>query len=501
MTHWRKKRSSKKFLAVWLRYELMKPWLITLISIVAIAVVVGAGYLGLRQTGTSDRKLTPTPITVPVTRGEVQHTVTAPGQVVGTGEVLLGMPVDGRLTEIKVRAGSVVRAEAILAQLDAEPLLEAVTQAQLRLDLAQKEHQQRLAEADLALQIAEARLKQAQLQQPSLSAARAALTVSQADLRQIRAGPNQDEITAAAADLRRSEVNLKAAQQAYDQVAYVNDIGATPEAVQLETATLDYESTLAAYNLAIQGPTESDLIRAQANVQQAQANVQATEAEIAAYAQTVAILEVEVAQARLTRTHLQAGGDPQLLRDVEKAKKNLAEATLTAPFDGVVVEVFVKPGERVSGETNLMLFADPRRAEVRVKVIEEDLPLIQIDQPATLFFDAEPLEIIPGRVRRIVPKRIEGEDRPLYFVFIAPDHLPTGVVSGMTTDASIIIERQAAALRLPRALVRPNGQGVAIVPVWDSNQTTRREVEVGLRGDVYVEIIAGLNEGEQILAE
>jgi multidrug efflux pump subunit AcrA (membrane-fusion protein) len=258
---------------------------------------------------------------------------------------------------------------------------------------------------------------------------------------------------------------------------------------------------LAAYNLAVKGPSETDLATLRAKVEQAQAEVQTAQTAIAAHQQEVTILEVEIEQANLKVEQFQSGVDPPLTQAVEQAEQDLANTRLVAPFAGVVLEVFAKPGQRVNQETEVLLLADPTAAEVRSKVIEEDLPLVQIDQAAELFFDAQPLEAIPGRVTRLVPQRITGEDRPLYYVYITPDVLPSGVVAGMTADAAIIIAQRSAVLRLPRALVRPDAQGSAVVEVWEKSQKARHEVQVGLRGDVYVEIIKGLAEGDEIVGE
>ena len=77
-----------------------------------------------------------------------------------------------------------------------------------------------------------------------------------------------------------------------------------------------------------------------------------------------------------------------------------------------------RPGETVAAGMNLILLADPTALEVRTTVIEEDLPLVQVGQPAELFFDAQPDAAVEGRVARIVPQRVRGENRPLYHVYI-----------------------------------------------------------------------------------
>jgi len=479
----------------------MKSKMIILIVSLAMVLIAGAGYWGWQPTRRAEDATTTQPVTVPVSRGLVQQTVTAPGQVFGTREVWLGPGVAGRLADLKVQPGTVVQAGQELARLDPEPLTTALKEAQLNLAVAQAEQQQHLAEAELALKIAQARHTQALTRLPNRAAVEAALRAEQAHLDELLAGPGQNEITIATAELRRSQANLRLAQQAYDEIAYVADVGRRPEALALEEATLDYEAKQAAYNVAGQGASASEIAQTTAQVEQAQAEVQATQAEIEAQQQELTILDLEIEQARLTLAHWQAGVDPLLSQAVEQARQNLAKASLTAPFGGVVLAVTAKPGEAVTAETGLILLADPTVAEVQVKVIEEDLPLIALGQSAELFFDAQPIEAVPGRVTRLLPQRLPGEDRPLYAVTITPNALPVGVVSGMTADASIIIAQQPGVLRLPRGLVQPNSQGIAVVKVWQDRQIASREVLVGLRGDVYVEIVAGLGEGDEIVGE
>jgi HlyD family secretion protein len=443
----------------------MKLWVILLICLLVIAVA-GAGYLGFRSTQ-ADMSLTATPpVTVPVARGSIQQTVTAPGLLEGTRQARLEMAVGGQLAELKVRPGDAVRAGAVLARLETGGLTLAVQSAQA--ELAQKE-------ADLRA-----------LSQPAspedVAAARAAVTSAQAKLAETQAGPSDDELTQLAADMRRKEIALKQAQWAYDQVAYRGDVGAMPQASSLEQATIDYQVAQAAYKLAIKGPSEADV--ASARLQLAQA-----ESALADKLRGPGEAELAGAQAAVEAARVQ----------LAKAERDLAAATLTAPFDGVVLEVKANPGEMVVAGSELISLADTAAVEVRATVTEEDLPLVQVGQPAELFFDARPDVTVTGRVARIIPQRDAEASSPVYPIYITLDDAPSGLAPGMTADASIVIARRADVLRLPRALVRARADGTAQVKVWVNDHAEDRSVKVGLRGDQDVEIVEGLSEGEQVV--
>ena len=193
--------------------------------------------------------------------------------------------------------------------------------------------------------------------------------------------------------------------------------------------------------------------------------------------------------------------DPRLTQRVNRAEEDLAAASLTAPFDGIVLDVTAIPGEAVAPDTGFIVLADPTALEVRTTVIEEDLPLVEVGQPVELFFDASVESATSGRVTRIVPRRVPEENRPLYHVYIEVNGVPEGVVSGMTADASIVVDRRSDVLRLPRAVVRGSAGGTARISVWDGERAEQRTVTVGLRGDVNVEIVDGLREGERVVAE
>jgi RND family efflux transporter MFP subunit len=185
---------------------------------------------------------------------------------------------------------------------------------------------------------------------------------------------------------------------------------------------------------------------------------------------------------------------------LETTRARLDDLIISAPFDGVVLDVAIHVGETVSEGSNMLQMADPHALEVLVSVVEEDYPMVAVDQPVELYFDAAPELEVSGQVERIVPKRVSSSP-PLYEVYVSIEEAPKMVVAGMTADAAIILAQQSEALRLPRALVQANSDGTATVSVWLGDHTEERSLTVGLRGDTFIEILSGLKEGEQVVGQ
>ena len=182
----------------------------------------------------------------------------------------------------------------------------------------------------------------------------------------------------------------------------------------------------------------------------------------------------------------------------DAAKAVLESLEIKSPFDGIVFQVSAEVGETYPAEAALFVVGDPQSLEVLANVTEEDYPLLAIGQAVEAYFDARPDVTVTGKIDRIIPKRIEG-DRPLYNIYISLDDVPEGLADGMTADTAITIAKRARILCLPRAVVRASSGDTTIVKVWDGAQETSREITTGLRGDTYVEIVSGLEEGEQVV--
>jgi membrane fusion protein, macrolide-specific efflux system len=186
--------------------------------------------------------------------------------------------------------------------------------------------------------------------------------------------------------------------------------------------------------------------------------------------------------------------------EFEDAQAMLEGMELKAPFSGVITEVNASTDQVFQENAVLFKIIDPKALEVMANVTQEDYPLLEPGQNAQVYFDARPDVTVQGKVDRIVPKLVEG-DSPTYDIFVSLDEVPDGLVEGMTADTTITITSREDVLCLPRSVVHTSGDNQAVLQVWTGSETQPREVATGLRGDSSVEILSGLEEGEEVVVQ
>ena len=183
---------------------------------------------------------------------------------------------------------------------------------------------------------------------------------------------------------------------------------------------------------------------------------------------------------------------------LDATQTTLDNMELKAPFDGIMIEVDAAARQPYHADDILFKIIDPKALEVKANVTQEDYPLLKAGQGAVVYFDARPDVIAQGKVDRIVPKLITG-DSPTYDIFISLDKVPDGLVDGMTADTNVTITSRQGVLCLPRSVVHASADNKAELQVWNDVGTETRQVTTGLRGDSNVEILSGLEEGEQVV--
>jgi len=185
-----------------------------------------------------------------------------------------------------------------------------------------------------------------------------------------------------------------------------------------------------------------------------------------------------------------------------QTQKELDEATITAPFDGVVASVGAEERDTITTAITIVHLVDPTSMELIVEVDEIDIPEVNLGQEAVIELDAlRDVELI-GNVTTIFPMPIEVGGVVLYEVqinFDVPED--SGIKVGMSAEADIVLAKRSNVLLVPERAIEEDDQGNPVVNVMINEQIEQRPVVIGISDDFNTEIVSGLNEGETVVVE
>ena len=349
--------------------------------------------------------------------------VTADGYLAPVRYALLSFAASNTVATVHVTEGDWVKAGAPLIAL--ENSAQQATLAQAEANLAQAQAQletvqaaarsEEIAQAEAAVEVATMNLYRLVDGATSEQIARAdkSIAAAQASAANVQAGATPQEITAAKATLRQAEASLRNAQSAYDKVAWANDIGARPESLRLEQATIEYERAQAQYDNVVNGATPEEIQVAWAQVAQAQAAKD--ELLAAAHPADVAQAQANIRSATAALDLLRAGARPEEIAAaqaqvqaaqaaVQQAQAALDAMLLTAPFAGQVSSVAVRVGEFVAPGATVVKLGDTRQWIVETDTLSE-LEVVRLHEGETVIvtFDALPAASFRGTVKHIQP--------------------------------------------------------------------------------------------------
>jgi membrane fusion protein, multidrug efflux system len=231
------------------------------------------------------------------------------------------------------------------------------------------------------------------------------LTVAVRDFQHVKAGDLLVQIDPAdyQAQVDQADAGVAAAQAALDNLA---------NQVELQYATIAQAEAqlVSAQAQEVEAKQEQD--RQQSLTQTEAGTRQKLEQATAAYARAQADVRASRALIAAQRHQLEvlSGTKKQRAADLEGAKATLAAARLklgytriSAPFDGVVGERQVQPGDYVNIGTNLINVVPLPNVYVIANYKETQLTRVRPGQPVEVTVDSFPNEILHGRVQRIAP--------------------------------------------------------------------------------------------------
>lgn len=495
-------------------------WFMTGALILGVIGLSGSLYAAGRPASPNAMAQVPTVKVVKVLKSNLDQMVAAQGTLEPAGVREIRVPFGTSRVRLLVDIGDEVKAGQVLAELDtAEQRLQVATlQAKvlgIRSQLAELRQKQQLdpvlrsgkvesakaavLQAEQGVKAAEAVVSERR-EQAGQAVIQAQLDLVTAQTR-VAAMQNQVEVTRArlleATSAHEANPADPAATRVYQQArtAYEDAVrNANNTAEQTSMALLQAKEALRLAEqraLAAQADDQPEVRAARAKLENARRELDAAKAE--ANMSGVFDEQIQAAEANL------AVAQESLLLAADR----LANAVVKAPFDATILTVSAQDGGAAQEGQALFEIGITNQLTVRAQVAEVDVTKVKRDQGFFLNTGVNTQKMFVGTLNRVAvqPTRMTvGNKTGTFYEVRGLVQNDAGLLRpGMSVEAIIRTDSRTGAIVLDADWLREEGGKFYVLVVNTEGKVEIRPATVGLRVDKKVEILQGVQEGDQVI--
>ncbi len=203
-------------------------------------------------------------------------------------------------------------------------------------------------------------------------------------------------------------------------------------------------------------------------------------------------LEQAETQLRLADSRLSAAG-----ARVGVAERALADASVRAPFSGLVAQRFVSVGEFVQPGTKLFELVSLDPIEVEFRLAEVDSSRVAVGQQVAVRVAPYPDEVFEAHVTVISPM-IDARTRTLR-VKAALENQEGRLRPGLFARADLGVSRRSGVLMIPEEAILQRSDGSVVFRMVGEDRVQRQVVELGVFRNGQVEVVSGLDARDHIV--
>jgi multidrug efflux system membrane fusion protein len=183
---------------------------------------------------------------------------------------------------------------------------------------------------------------------------------------------------------------------------------------------------------------------------------------------------------------------------LEVAVRNLNDAQVVAPFDGVVGERLATQGESLPVDGKILALLDTSHVEIAAQMPAADVVRLRVDQPATVTLEGFGDRSFNGRITRISPTTQAGSRSIPVYVVIVERH--ESLRGGLFAMGLVNVQEKSHALAVPASAMRKDDQGDFVLAI-ENGVLVRKPVgavRTWSRGELVE--VKGLETGMQIVS-
>ncbi|MGI6704768.1 MAG: biotin/lipoyl-binding protein [Clostridia bacterium] len=385
---------------------------------------------------------------VEVKRGDIVNKLQVTGSLVAAKDHPLSYEQGGRLDEILVKNGDTVKKGDVVARLDVGDLETQIEQAKIS-----------VAQAEVSLREAKDKLNRSK---KNLSNVQSAVSKAKSDLK------------TAKDNLAKAESELAKAQQEWEAAK-----GIDPESEETKAAEKKVENAQGAVDAA-----RAAVANLQKAVDNGPQDIENARNVVKDHEYNVERAELSVEAAKI---------------NLDKLQKQAENADLKSPIDGkvVFVDLKVRKGDVVQPYQTLVQVADPNDLEIVLDAKRlSDPHIVKTGMKAELVINQQELEGEVVSSPSSVPDEVDEENKDV--IIFRVDKLPEDAEMGDTVSISITLEKKENVLIMPLQALR-SYMGRNYVYILEDGSKREVNVEVGIKSATEIEVVSGLEEGQQVI--
>lgn len=251
--------------------------------------------------------------------------------------------------------------------------------------------------------------------------------------------------------------------------------------------TLDGSDYVAAVKIAEAGKRVND-----ANLELARSNLE----RMQKLHESGAISDQQLEQTKAQYDALAAGSADAAL---EQASTQLNHCTITSPINGVVGSVNLSLGDNASPQAPAATVSDNSKLETEIMVSENEVSYIKVGSDVGVSIRAASDKPYKGKVDSV--SGVPDTARRNYAVKIVMVNPESKIRSGMFAEVRVDTISKKDVLYIPVSALIPTGGREIVYTVDKDSRAQELEVQSGIRNDDYVEIVKGLEAGQEVITK
>src|SRR5688572_1462592 len=176
----------------------------------------------------------------------------------------------------------------------------------------------------------------------------------------------------------------------------------------------------------------------------------------------------------------------------EMRRRQIDQLKIRAGASGVLQELSLQRGQRVSPGSTIAKITDPGRLKAQLRIPESQAKDLLVGQSASIDTRSG---VVPGRVIHIDPAAVQGT----VTVDVQMDGPPPGARPNLGIDGSVEIERLSDVLFVGRAAHSQPNSVTPMFKVLPTGEAIRVQVRMGRVSVNSVEVVEGLHEGDEVI--